>query len=49
MTTVQIAAIIVSLTALLAYVNARFLKLPSQIGLMAIALAGERLGATLRT
>lgn len=41
MTTVQIAAIIVSLTALLAYVNARFLKLPSQIGLMAIALAAS--------
>lgn len=41
MTTVQIAALIVSLTALLAYVNARFVKLPSQIGLMAIALAAS--------
>lgn len=41
MTTVQIAALIVSLTALLAYVNARFVKLPSQIGLMAISLAAS--------
>ena len=41
MHTVQIAALFVSLTALLAYVNARWVKLPSQIGLMAIALAGS--------
>ena len=41
MTTVQIAALILSLTALLAYVNARFIKLPSQIGLMAISLAAS--------
>ena len=40
-TTVQIAALILSLTALLAYVNARFIKLPSQIGLMAIPLAAS--------
>ena len=39
MTTFQIAALIVSLTALLAYVNARFIRLPSQIGLLAISLA----------
>jgi CPA1 family monovalent cation:H+ antiporter len=41
MTDVQIAAIIVSLTAGLAYLNARFVKLPSGIGLMAIALVGS--------
>lgn len=41
MTTVQIAAAVISLTALLAYVNARWVKLPSQIGLMAIALVGS--------
>src|SRR5438105_883888 len=41
MSTVQIAAVIVSLTALLAYVNARFIKLPSQIGLLAIALTAS--------
>jgi CPA1 family monovalent cation:H+ antiporter len=40
-TTVQIAALIVSLTALLAYVNARFIRLPSQIGLLAISLAAS--------
>ncbi len=41
MSTIQIAAIIVSLAAGLAYLNARFLRLPSAIGLMAIALAGS--------
>ncbi|MDB4957770.1 MAG: nhaP [Myxococcales bacterium] len=41
MSTVQIAALIVSLTALLAYVNARFIKLPPQIGLLAIALTAS--------
>ncbi len=41
MTTVQIAALIVSLTAVLAYINARFIKLPSQIGLLAISLAAS--------
>jgi len=40
-TSVQIAAIILSLTAGLAYINARFVKLPSGIGLMAIALVGS--------
>jgi CPA1 family monovalent cation:H+ antiporter len=40
-TTVQIAALIISLTAILAYVNARFIKLPSQIGLLAITLAAS--------
>ena len=39
MTDVQIAAIVVSLTAALAYINARFIKLPPGIGLMASALA----------
>jgi CPA1 family monovalent cation:H+ antiporter len=41
MTSIQLAAVVVSLTALLAYVNARFVKLPRQIGLLAIALAGS--------
>lgn len=41
MTTVQIAALIVSLTAVLAFINARFIKLPSQIGLLAISLAAS--------
>jgi CPA1 family monovalent cation:H+ antiporter len=39
--TVQITALIVTLTAILAYVNARFIKLPSQIGLLAISLAAS--------
>ena len=38
MTTLQLAALIVTLTAVLAYVNARFLRLPSQIGLLALSL-----------
>ena len=41
MTTIQIVALLVTLTALLAYLNARFVKLPSQIGMLAIALAGS--------
>ena len=41
MTTVQLAAILVSLTALFAYVNARWIRLPSQIGMMALALGGS--------
>ena len=41
MTDYQIVALLVSLTALLAYLNARFLRLPPAIGLMAIALAGS--------
>ena len=41
MTTLQIAALLVSLSAVLAYLNARFVKLPSQIGMLAIALAGS--------
>lgn len=47
MTTLQLAALIVSLTAVLAYVNARFLKLPSQIGLMALSLAASLIVAGL--
>ena len=39
MTSIQIAAVIVSLTAVAAYVNARFVRLPPGIGLMATALA----------
>ena len=41
LTTIQIIALLVSLTALLAFLNARFVKLPSQIGMLAIALAGS--------
>jgi Na+:H+ antiporter len=41
MTDIEIAAIILSLTAALAYINARFVKLPTGIGLMAIALVGS--------
>lgn len=41
MTDFQVAAILISLTAGLAYVNARVLRLPSAIGLMATALLGS--------
>lgn len=41
MTNIEIAAIILGLTAGLAYINARFVKLPPSIGLMAIALVGS--------
>ncbi|MEO8549845.1 MAG: sodium:proton antiporter [Kofleriaceae bacterium] len=41
MTDIEIAAVILSLTAGLAYINARFVKLPPSIGLMAIALIGS--------
>jgi CPA1 family monovalent cation:H+ antiporter len=41
MTDFQLAAIVLSLTATLAYVNAKLLKLPSSVGLMAIALVGS--------
>jgi CPA1 family monovalent cation:H+ antiporter len=41
MTTFQLAALVVTLAAALAYVNARVLKLPSSVGLMAIALVGS--------
>ncbi|HEX2688718.1 MAG TPA: sodium:proton antiporter [Kofleriaceae bacterium] len=41
MTNFQLAAIVVSLTAALAYVNAKLLRLPSSVGLMAIALVGS--------
>ena len=37
----QLAAIVLSLTAALAYVNTRLLRLPSSVGLMAIALVGS--------
>ena len=41
MTNFQLAAIVLSLTAALAYVNAKLMKLPSSVGLMAIALVGS--------
>jgi CPA1 family monovalent cation:H+ antiporter len=41
MTDFQLAAIVLSLTAALAYVNAKLLRLPSSVGLMAIALLGS--------
>ena len=41
MTNFQLAATVLSLTAALAYVNAKLLKLPSSVGLMAIALVGS--------
>lgn len=41
MTDFEVASILISLTALLAYFNARVLKLPSAIGLMATALLGS--------
>ncbi len=37
----EVAAILITLTAALAYVNARFLRLPSAIGLMSTALLGS--------
>jgi hypothetical protein len=51
MTDFQVAAVLITLTAGLAYVNARLLRLPSAIGLMATALVGSivvavRRGAT---
>jgi CPA1 family monovalent cation:H+ antiporter len=41
MTDFQVAAILISLTAGLAYVNARVLRLPAAIGLMSTALLGS--------
>ncbi len=41
MTDFEVASILLSLTALLAYINARVLRLPSAIGLMATALLGS--------
>ncbi len=41
MTDFEVASILVTLTAALAYVNARVLRLPSAIGLMATALLGS--------
>ena len=40
----EVAAILISLTAALAYLNARVFRLPSAIGLMATALLGSLLG-----
>lgn len=41
MTTFQLAALVLTLTAALAYVNTRFLKLPSSVGIMAAAMIGS--------
>lgn len=41
MTDFQLAAIVLSLTAALAYVNAKLVRLPASVGLMAIALVGS--------
>jgi CPA1 family monovalent cation:H+ antiporter len=41
MTSFQLAAIVLSLTSGLAYVNAKFLRLPSSVGLMTTALIGS--------
>lgn len=41
MTDFEVAAILITLTAALAYINARLLRLPSAIGLMATALLGS--------
>jgi len=41
MTPFQLAAIVITLTAALAYVNARFLRLPATVGLMAVAMLGS--------
>jgi len=41
MTDFEVAAILITLTAALAYLNARVLRLPSAIGLMATALLGS--------
>src|SRR5689334_15896115 len=44
MTDFQVAAVLLTLTAALAYVNARVLRLPSAIGLMSTALVASLLG-----
>ena len=49
MTDFQVVAVILTLTAALAYVNARFLRLPSAIGLMATALLASIVGLALDT
>ena len=41
MTTFQLAAIVLTLTAALAYLNTRLLKLPSSVGIMAAAMLGS--------
>lgn len=41
MTSFQLAAVLLTLTAGLAYVNAKLLRLPSSVGLMATALIGS--------
>ena len=41
MTTFQLVAVVLTLTSGLAYVNARLLRLPSSVGLMATALVGS--------
>ena len=41
MTSFQLAAIVITLAAALAYLNARLLRLPSTVGLMAVAMVGS--------
>jgi monovalent cation:H+ antiporter, CPA1 family len=43
MTTFQLVAIVLTLTAALAYVNTRLLRLPSSVGIMAASLVGSML------
>jgi CPA1 family monovalent cation:H+ antiporter len=43
MTTFQLVAIVVTLTAALAYVNTRLLRLPSSVGIMAASMIGSML------
>lgn len=41
MTSFQLAAVVLSLAAVLGYLNARFLRLPATVGLMAVAMVGS--------
>src|SRR6185312_11645051 len=41
MTSIQLVALFVSLAAALAYLNARVLRLPSQVGMLVLGLAGS--------
>ena len=41
MTSFQLAAVVLSLAAVLGYINARFLRLPATVGLMAVAMVGS--------
>src|ERR1043165_4839987 len=41
MTTFQLVAVVLTLTAALAYVNTRLLRLPSSVGIMAASMCGS--------